>query len=128
MSAERPTRASSSSARFSRSARGSFERPKATFCRADRCGKQRVVLEHQADAPGLGRLVTAFAFNQPAADKYEAGVGTFEAGGDAQRCRFATAGLAEQAEDMTPRDIQGDTVQRHACAKALGDALQRQPV
>ena len=85
--------------------------------------KQRVILEHQADAPRLGRLVTALAFDQAAADEHQAGIGALEAGGDAQGGRFATAGLAEQAEHLAARDIERDAVQRHARAEALGDAL-----
>ena len=46
-------------------------------------------------------LVTAFAFNQPAAHEDEPGVGTLETRSDAERGRFATAGLSEQAPSPT---------------------------
>src|SRR5579871_6885959 len=90
--------------------------------------KQRVILEHQADAAGLGRLMTALAFNQASADKDESGIRPFEARSDAQRRGLAATRRAKKANNLTARDIEADAVHRRAAAKAPRDRAQRQPI
>jgi hypothetical protein len=70
----------------------------------------------------------ALAFNQPAADEHEAGIGAFESRSDAKGGRFATAGLTKKAEDLAAGDVQVDAVHGKACAETLGDAPEGEPV
>jgi hypothetical protein len=53
--------------------------------------KQGIILEHQPDPATLGGFMPPFAFNQPAADENEPGIGTFEPSRYPKSGRFAAA-------------------------------------
>jgi hypothetical protein len=84
--------------------------------------KQRVILEHQADAAGLGRLVAAFAFDQPTADKDEPRIGALQPRGNAQSGGLAAAGGTEQAEDLAALGVESDAIDRETRAEPARDA------
>jgi hypothetical protein len=89
--------------------------------------KERVILEHQANAAGLGRLVAARPFDQLGANENEAGIGALKPGGNAQGGGFAAAGRTEQAENVTAFDIEADVVDREARAEPARNAPQGKP-
>ena len=66
-------------------------------------GKQSVVLEHQADAAGLRRLISTAAGHAPVIDADLAGIGRVEPGDQAQQRALPAAGTAENGQDLARR-------------------------
>src|ERR1051326_8062410 len=90
--------------------------------------KQRVILEHQAHTAGLGRLMTAFSFNQASADEDQSGIRPLQPCRDPERGRLTAARRTKKTNNLTARNIQADSVHRRAAAKAPRDRAQRQAV
>ncbi len=77
-------------------------------------GKQRIILEHHADAP----LFDRHAFHTFAADGNTAAVREIETGDLAQQRGLAAAGGPKQRVETAIGEIDGDVVQRLVRAKA----------
>ncbi len=87
--------------------------------------KQRIVLEHHADAALLG-ADPATAGDDLAGDLDLALVGAVEPGDQAQRGRLAAAAGADDQQDLAGRDLEVELAQRLDLAIALADAAQAQ--
>ena len=79
--------------------------------------EERVVLEHEPDAPGAGVQVVG----APAVEPDLAGIGRFEAGDDAQDGALAAPGGAEEGDELAARDLQRDVVDGEEVVEALGE-------
>src|ERR1051326_3161374 len=90
--------------------------------------KQRVILEHQAHTAGLGRLMTAFSFNQASADEDQSGIRPLQPCRDTERGRLATARWTEKTNNLAARNVEADSVYRRAAAKAPRYRAQRQAI
>ena len=87
-------------------------------------GEQQEVLEHHADAPGVGRRVGHVL----AVDHDAAAVGGLEPGDDAQQRGLARAAGPEQGEELVPADFQRDGIDGGYRSEALGGAFDQQDV
>ncbi len=90
-------------------------------------GEEREVLEHQADAAGLGRDVAGGVGDHPAGNRHRARVLALDPGGDPQQRGLAAAGGAEQAGDLAGAELERDIVQHPGAGVAVADMAQRQP-
>ncbi len=86
--------------------------------------EQRIILEHQTDAPPLRRHEHLRRSDFQTIDENTPGARHLDAGGDAQECRLAAAGMAEQRDDLTGFDIEAHVFQRSHPAKTPRDLLQ----
>ena len=82
-------------------------------------GKQRVVLEHHADAATAHRDV----LHRYPADGDFAAVGLDKAGDGAQQGGLAAAAGAQQRTERAVGEVEGDAIERRGLAVALGDAV-----
>jgi hypothetical protein len=83
--------------------------------------EQRVVLEHEADAPVLHALMRGGI----AAKMHVAGIRHLQPRDHAQHRRLARSRRSEDADELAGRDLDRDAVQHRLRAKAVADALQR---
>jgi hypothetical protein len=88
--------------------------------------KQRVVLEHHADAAFLGGQHPAGAADDFAADADFAALDRLEAGDAAQRCGLAAAGGAEQTADRTFGQGEGEVGDDLPIGVRLRDGVEDQ--
>ncbi len=84
--------------------------------------EQRVVLEHDADAP----LARRQRRDVVAADQHGARIRPLEPGEHAEQRGLARAGGAEQREELAARDIERDVVERLHRPEAAADAAKLQ--
>ena len=86
--------------------------------------KQRIGLEHHVDRPLVGRQA-----GQVASVEHDlAGGWCFEAGQHAQQSGLATAGGAEQAENLTAHNVQADMIDGPCLAEIFDDLANLQEV
>jgi hypothetical protein len=104
------------------------DQTEADVVRHGEVGEERVVLEDDAAAAGLGRHAAALARHPQAADGHRARVGRLEAGDETQRRGLAAARWPEQRHDLALGDGQGQPVHRRRAVggEALGDAVESQ--
>jgi hypothetical protein len=81
--------------------------------------EERVRLEHHVGRPLVGRD----AGHVLAVDEHPSRGRRLEAREHAEKCRLATAGAAEQAEELAAVDVEADVVDGVEVAELLGDAL-----
>ena len=89
-------------------------------------GEQRMLLEHQADAAVLRWQRAGGSVDRPAGQLDRAGVGSLEAGDDAQQRRLPAARRAEQGGQRAVRDVEVDAVERDDRSEAAGHAAAPQ--
>src|SRR5215210_776585 len=82
--------------------------------------KQRVVLEHHAEAALLGPQIVDALFVEPNASSSR----RQQAGDAVERGRLAAAGRSEQANEFAALHRQGDVAQRIHCAKIAAQAIE----
>src|SRR6516165_3164230 len=81
--------------------------------------EERVVLEDETHAALAGALAGDVVF----VHHYGAAIGDLQPGEDAQQCRLAGAGRAEQRAERARRHVQAQPVQGGELAEALGHAV-----
>ena len=92
--------------------------PNATFSATVRWGKQRVVLEYDADVAPVRRDAREVA----PADRDRPEFGNEQSGDQAQKRGLAAARRAEQRHELAAADRDAEILQHHGRAETLGDA------
>ena len=88
--------------------------------------EQREILEHQADAPLLGRQAPTRLGDEAAADLDAAGLYVFQPGDQPQRGRLAAAGRADEAMHLAGRDREADRIDHQPLAEAVAERLDHE--
>lgn len=99
--------------------RGRARRPNATLFKHGHVFEQRIVLEHEPNLTFANvRVGRIFAI-----EIHAAGVSILQSGDDAQQCRFAATGRAEQCDEFACRKVKAYVVECLKRAKRFLDVF-----